>query len=63
MCGLFHFSYPPQVGNGYDVADYLAVNPQYGTMEEVEILIAEARYRNHPRQGIQPYLNQSCMVS
>ncbi|MBE5996278.1 MAG: alpha,alpha-phosphotrehalase [Lachnospiraceae bacterium] len=32
----------PMVDNGYDVADYRGVNPQFGTMEECEAMIAEA---------------------
>lgn len=35
--------YPsPMKDNGYDVADYCAVNPQFGTMEDCEAMIAEA---------------------
>ena len=36
----------PQRDNGYDVSDYCAVNPKYGTMEDLEELIAEAEKRN-----------------
>ncbi|MBQ9593566.1 MAG: hypothetical protein IJR36_06810 [Lachnospiraceae bacterium] len=35
----------PQNDNGYDVADYCAVDPSYGTMEELESLIREAADR------------------
>ncbi len=38
--------YPsPQRDNGYDVADYRAINPQYGTMQDFETLCAEAEKR------------------
>lgn len=30
---------------GYDVADYMDINPEYGTMEDMDLLIAEARKR------------------
>lgn len=36
----------PQNDNGYDVADYRNVDPRYGTMEDLEELIAEAKKRN-----------------
>ena len=36
----------PQKDNGYDVADYYNVDPSYGTMEDVEELIKEAKKRN-----------------
>ena len=35
----------PQRDNGYDVADYRAVDPRYGTMEDLEELIREADRR------------------
>ena len=31
--------------NGYDISDYREINPEYGTMEDMERLIAEARDR------------------
>ena len=34
--------YPsPQKDNGYDISDYLAIDPLFGTMEEFEALIKE----------------------
>ncbi|MCC8368085.1 alpha,alpha-phosphotrehalase [Xenorhabdus sp. PB61.4] len=38
--------YPsPQVDNGYDVADYCAINPEYGTMEDFDNLVENAHRR------------------
>ena len=36
----------PQVDNGYDISDYCAIDPMFGTMEDMETLIAEAKKRN-----------------
>jgi len=39
--------YPsPQVDFGYDIADYEAIDPQYGTMADFDKLLAEAKKRN-----------------
>lgn len=35
----------PQHDNGYDISDYYAVNPDYGTMEDVERLLTEVHAR------------------
>ncbi|OXS78412.1 alpha,alpha-phosphotrehalase [Domibacillus enclensis] len=35
----------PQHDNGYDISDYYAVNPDYGTMEDVERLLSEVHAR------------------
>lgn len=38
--------YPsPQVDNGYDISDYTAINPTYGTMKDFENLVAQAETR------------------
>lgn len=39
------FFVSPQHDNGYDVADYLAVDPRFGTMEDAEEFIREAAKR------------------
>ena len=39
--------YPsPMVDNGYDIADYTAIDPRFGTLEDFDELIAEARARD-----------------
>jgi len=35
----------PQVDNGYDISDYRAIDPSVGTMEDMELLIREAKKR------------------
>ena len=35
----------PQVDNGYDISDYCAIDPMFGTMEDMEELIREAKKR------------------
>ncbi|MFU0827459.1 MAG: Trehalose-6-phosphate hydrolase [Lachnoclostridium sp.] len=42
---LTPFFQSPLKDNGYDVADYLAIDPLFGTMEDVEELISEADKR------------------
>lgn len=36
----------PDVDNGYDIADYYRIDPQYGTMEDFKTLLAEVHRRN-----------------
>lgn len=40
------FYISPQKDNGYDVADYYNVDPRFGTIEDFEELIKEAKKRN-----------------
>lgn len=35
----------PQADNGYDISDYRAIDPMFGTMADMEALIAEAKKR------------------
>lgn len=35
----------PNADNGYDIADYRAINPEYGTMADMDALIAAAKTR------------------
>jgi len=36
----------PQVDNGYDISDYCAIDPMFGSMEDMENLIREAKKRD-----------------
>ncbi len=36
----------PLADQGYDISDYYGINPQFGTMEDMELLIAEAKARD-----------------
>lgn len=36
----------PNDDNGYDISDYHVINPEYGTMNDMENLISEAKKRN-----------------
>ena len=39
--------YPsPQVDNGYDISDYYSIDPSFGTLEDFEKLVEEAKARN-----------------
>ncbi|MEO1770454.1 alpha-glucosidase [Candidatus Enterococcus ferrettii] len=40
ICPIFS---SPMVDNGYDIADFEDINPQFGTMEDVDFLLAEAK--------------------
>src|SRR5699024_6258039 len=42
---LTPFFISPQNDNGYDVADYRAIDPRYGTMEDFDALAAAAKER------------------
>jgi oligo-1,6-glucosidase len=35
----------PNDDNGYDISDYLSINPEYGTMDDMDQLIEEAKSR------------------
>ncbi|WP_027108124.1 alpha,alpha-phosphotrehalase [Lacticigenium naphthae] len=45
MIWLNPFYQSPQNDNGYDVADYCSVDPMFGTMEDFDDLLAEAKKR------------------
>ena len=36
----------PMIDNGYDISDFYQINPIFGTMEDFEMLIQEAKLRN-----------------
>ena len=42
---LTPFYISPQVDNGYDVADYTSVDPAYGTLEDFDELVVQAKAR------------------
>lgn len=42
---LTPFYISPQVDNGYDVANYTAIDPTYGTLDDFDELVAEAHAR------------------
>ncbi|MBC1805782.1 alpha,alpha-phosphotrehalase [Listeria sp. FSL L7-0993] len=46
MIWLNPFYPSPQNDNGYDISDYTAVDPLFGTMDDVTTLINEAKKRN-----------------
>ena len=43
LCPIFK---SPMIDQGYDMADYKAVNPLFGTLDDVDALIEEARRRD-----------------
>ncbi|QIU91469.1 alpha,alpha-phosphotrehalase [Yokenella regensburgei] len=43
---LTPFYVSPQVDNGYDVADYTTIDPAYGTLDDFDELVAQAKVRN-----------------
>ena len=42
----------PQNDNGYDVADYCAVDPKFGTMADLEELVSQSEKRGMVSEGI-----------
>ncbi|MBM6615449.1 alpha-glucosidase [Desemzia sp. RIT804] len=36
----------PNFDNGYDISDYESINPEFGSMEDIELLIDEAKKRD-----------------
>ena len=42
---LTPFLRSPQRDNGYDISDYYAIDPSYGSMVDCELLISEAKAR------------------
>lgn len=42
---LTPFYISPQIDNGYDVANYTAIDPAYGTLEDFDDLVAQAHQR------------------
>ncbi|MFZ4121798.1 MAG: glycoside hydrolase family 13 protein [Caulobacterales bacterium] len=46
VCWLSPIFASPMADNGYDVSDYTSVNPLFGTLDDVDALIAEGRRLN-----------------
>lgn len=49
----------PLADQGYDISDYYDIDPRFGTMEDMDLLIAEAkktRYVHPYGSGCQPLL-------
>lgn len=47
----------PQDDNGYDISDYQNIDPMFGTLDDMEQLIAEAKkkYQNYYGSGAEPF--------
>ncbi|MBQ3451830.1 MAG: hypothetical protein IJG32_06175, partial [Selenomonadaceae bacterium] len=43
---LTPFYESPMIDNGYDIANYMAIDPRFGTMADFEELVAEAKARD-----------------
>ena len=58
MLWIFTVYASPMDDNGYDVSDYYAVHPMFGTMEDLEKLIDEAGSgdENHDGSGAQSHI-------
>ena len=46
----------PQDDNGYDISDYQEIDPMFGTLEDMDRLIAEAQHPHHYGSGAEPFL-------
>lgn len=55
----------PQKDNGYDIADYFHIDPQYGTMQDFEELLDKAhkKYPSDDGYGFTSYVYRAYMVS
>jgi trehalose-6-phosphate hydrolase len=52
------------VDNGYDVANYTAIDPSYGTLDDFDELVAQAKAR-HPYRagyGAEPHVDRTRLV-
>ena len=63
---ILSWLYPsPMVDNGYDISDYENIDPRFGTLEDMDRLIAEAKRKKHlDHHGScgQSLLRSACLV-
>lgn len=54
----------PGMDNGYDISNYYAINPSFGTMEDFDELKGSTckRFENHDGSGAEPHLRQAPLV-
>jgi hypothetical protein len=59
---LTPFYVSPQVDNGYDVANYTAIDPAYGTLDDFDELVEGARNSYRAGYGAEPHVDRARLV-